>query len=272
MFMNGLNKNIPKFLFNRTKYVNPGCLPCLLWQISFKITCLSLMCEQRPLEAESSFGQEKNCMFAEAHGEDLQVFKKAIAAFSSSVLFCARSRCSRGGCTAAASWKSCFYSSICSYQLYSRLNVDIGKISPWYLRTWSRCVIQFPSKIESYWAFRSKSFRLCRTLCPWVNWSVAAAVQLASSSWTSGSCLHLSITHWSRGSWTPGCAFLQCTCKTERGVLAPFFVCVTLLPVKGRIWGGRTSWGGKRKVERKTHRSVNLPQLLNWEQTGVLAP
>lgn len=146
MFVNGLNKNIPKLLLDRTKYLNPGCLPCLLWQISFKVMCLSLMCELLPSEAEGSFGQEKNFVFAKAHGEDLQVFKKDIAAFSSLVLFCARSRCSHGGCTAAISWKSCFYSSICSYQLYSRLNIDIGKVSPWYLRKWYGCVIQFPSE------------------------------------------------------------------------------------------------------------------------------
>lgn len=141
-----------------------------------------------------SFGQEVNCVCAGTLGEDLWKRYRHLQLIG---VVCQKQMLT--WCT-AVSCKLCFHSSICSYQLYSRLNVEMEQISPWYLRKCYGYVKQLLSMIESYWTLRSKSFRLCRDVCLRVSLSMAAAVQLASFSCMPGSCLHLKgiLASWSR--------------------------------------------------------------------------
>lgn len=82
-----------KLLFNAAVYFSVGWLPCQLQQTSFEVMC-PLICERLTSGAEGVVLVRKRTVHVlEFLGK---TYEKGIAIFSSSVLFCARSRCSRG--------------------------------------------------------------------------------------------------------------------------------------------------------------------------------
>lgn len=175
-----------KLLFNTAVYFSVGWLPSQLQQTPFEVMHPSLICEHLTSGARRRVLVRKRtvCVCWNSWGRPMEKASPS----SAHQCCCVCQKQMLTWCTAAVSCKLCFYSSICSYQLYSRLNVEMEKISPWYLRKCYGYVQLFLSMIESYWTLRSKSFRLCRDLCHWVSLSMAAAVQFASFSCMPGSC------------------------------------------------------------------------------------
>lgn len=143
-------------------------------------------------------------------------------------MFHARNRCSRG---VLQRWAvNCPFIQHLLLPVLLKISHRYGEGISWISHMlWMRHTV---SKTESYWICRSKSFRLCKGLCHTESLSVAAAVQLASFSFTWGYCMYLSITHWSKW-WPPAPAFLHCLSKTEIGGVFAFLFFLILLPVIG---------------------------------------
>lgn len=128
-------------LFNRAIYLNLGWLPCLLQQILIKVRCLPLVCELFLSGQKEQFGIGKELhVLRSSWGRPSSVWKRHCYLHFIGGVLCQEQMLT--WCTAAVSCKLPFYSSICFYQFYWRLDIDMEKVSPGYLMICYGCVIQ----------------------------------------------------------------------------------------------------------------------------------